>query len=48
MATGAAVSTLGYAEPNLIGAGARPYAYISVMGVGAMIAIAGALLWSDS
>jgi hypothetical protein len=45
---GAAVCTLGYAEANLIGGRTRPYASISVMGVGAMLLIAGALLWSDS
>lgn len=47
MLFGTAVCVLGYAEPNIIGGGARPYAYISVMGVGAILVIAGALLWSD-
>jgi hypothetical protein len=45
---GVAVATIGYAEPTLIGQGARPYAYISVMAVGAMCAIAGAMLYRDS
>jgi hypothetical protein len=48
MAIGTAVCILGYAEPNLIAGGTRPYAYISVMGAGAMLIIMGALLWSDS
>jgi hypothetical protein len=45
---GIGVLVVGYLEPSLIGRGSRPYAYISVMAVGAMMLIAGALLWTDS
>jgi hypothetical protein len=45
---GAGVCAFGYANPNLIGGGTRPYAYLSVIGVGAMLMIAGALLRSDT
>ena len=41
------VLAMGYIDPPLIGRGARPYAYVSVMAVGAMLIIAGGLLWRD-
>jgi hypothetical protein len=44
---GIAVLVAGYLDPSWIGRGSRPYAYISVMAVGAMMVIAGALLWTD-
>lgn len=46
--SGIGVLIVGYLEPSLIGHGSRPYAYISVMAVGAMMVIGGALLWRDS
>ena len=45
---GLAVCIFGYAKPTLIGGGVRPYAYLSVMAVGAMLMIVGVLLWRDS
>lgn len=45
---GIGVLIIGYLEPSLVGRGSRPYAYISVMAVGAMMVIGGALLWRDS
>jgi hypothetical protein len=47
MVIGVGVIGIGYAEPTLVGQGARPYAYVSVMAVGAMLAIFGALMWRD-
>jgi hypothetical protein len=44
---GIGLIAIGYIEPTIIGGGARPYAYISVMAVGAMFTIAGALIWRD-
>jgi hypothetical protein len=44
---GIGVVAMGYAEPTIIGGGTRPYAYVSVMAVGAILIIAGALLWRD-
>ncbi len=44
---GIGVMAIGYIEPTIIGRGARPYAYVSVMAVGAMLIIAGTLLWRD-
>jgi hypothetical protein len=48
MVIGIGVLTIGYLDPSSIGHGSRPYAPISVMAMGAMMLIAGALLWSDS
>jgi hypothetical protein len=45
---GIAILVVGYLDPFLIGRGSRPYAYISVMAVGAMMVIAGALLSTES
>ena len=43
---GIGVMAIGYnTEPPIIGRGARPYAYLSVMAVGMMLIIVGALLW---
>ena len=47
MVGGIGLSVVGYAYPALVGHGSRPYAYISVMAFGAMVMIAGALLWRD-
>jgi hypothetical protein len=48
IAAGVAVSLVGYVRPAFIGQGGRPYAYISVMAVGAMLVIVGVLLWRDA
>jgi hypothetical protein len=45
---GIGTAVLGYAHPTLIGQGARPYAYLSVIAVGAMLIIGGVMLWRDS
>ena len=45
---GAAVCALGFMNSNMIGGGTRPYAYLSVMGVGAILVILGALVRSDT
>jgi hypothetical protein len=45
--SGIGVVAIGSTEPTIIGCGARPYAYVSAMAVGAMLIIAGALLWRD-
>ena len=45
---GLAIVIVGYLQPDLIGKGALPYAYLSVMSAGAMVVILAALLWSDS
>ena len=45
---GLAVCILGYTEPTLIGGGSRPYAYLSVMAVGAIFIFVSLLLWRDS
>jgi hypothetical protein len=47
MLGGIGMVTIGYAEPTIIGRGARPYAYVSVMAVGGMLIIAGGLLRRD-
>jgi hypothetical protein len=47
MLGGIGVMAIGYTEPTLIGHGARPYAYLSVMAIGAMLTIFGALMWRD-
>ena len=44
---GIGLMAIGYIEPTIIGRGTRPYAYISVMAVGAMFTIAGTLMWKD-
>jgi len=44
---GIGVVATGYTEPTIIGRGTRPYAYVSVMAVGAILVILGALLWRD-
>jgi hypothetical protein len=44
---GLSLGAIGYFTPTFVGGGARPYAYISVMAIGAMAAIFGALLWRD-
>ena len=44
---GIGVMAMGYAEFSIIGRGARPYAYVSVMAVGAILAILGALMLRD-
>jgi hypothetical protein len=41
---GVGIIVLGYSEPHLLGGRARPYAYLSVMAVGAMIVIIGIFL----
>ena len=48
MLIGLAVGIVGYAERSLVGGGARPYAYVSVLAVGAMMVLWGLLLWRDS
>jgi hypothetical protein len=45
---GIGVLLAAYLQPSFIGGGSRPYAFISVMAVGAMMVIAGVLLWTDS
>ena len=47
MLGGIGMVVIGFAEPAIIGRGARPYAYVSVMALGAMLIIVGALLWRD-
>ena len=44
---GIGLIAIGYIEPTIIGGGARPYAHISVIAVGAMFTIVGALMWRD-
>ena len=44
---GAGIMVIGYSEPAMIGSGARPYAYVSVMAIGAMLTIVGVLMWRD-
>jgi hypothetical protein len=48
VAAGIGAIVIGYVEPSLVGRGARPYAYLSVMAVGAMLVIGGVMLWRDS
>jgi hypothetical protein len=47
MVGGIAVMVIGYIESTLIGGGARPYAYLSVMAIGAMLTVFGALMFRD-
>jgi hypothetical protein len=44
---GIGVSVIGYTQPTIVGGGARPYAYLSVVAVGAMLTIVGVLMWRD-
>jgi hypothetical protein len=44
---GAGVFAGGYLNPTMIGSGARPYAYISVMAIGAILIIASVLFWRE-
>jgi hypothetical protein len=43
MLGGIGVMVIGYTDPTLIGRGARPYAYLSVIAIGAMLTIFGGL-----
>jgi hypothetical protein len=45
---GVTILMVGYLAPPVISHGSRPYVPISVMSIGAMLMIAGALLWTDS
>jgi hypothetical protein len=44
---GVLVMVAGYTNPTFIGSGTRPYAYLSVMAIGAMLIVFGTLLWRD-
>jgi hypothetical protein len=44
---GIGIMAIGYTDPRLILDGTRPYAYISVMAVGAMFTIFGSLIGRD-
>jgi hypothetical protein len=48
MIAGIAVLATGYATRDTLSAGARPYTYVAVMAIGAMVVIIGALIRRDS
>jgi hypothetical protein len=44
---GVGLIVTGYIERTIIGGGTRPYAYISVIALGAVFTLAGAFMWRD-